>query len=289
MCVMVPVAPISRSPPTSETPTASPSRSAPDIWRSGAFGGLRLSAADCAADNRREPGGSERAGEQVGRCGLESAQDQRRRDRPQHGAELRARLPPACRTPERRPDRARTARDGRRPTSTQREAVARDRQLDAGLLRSARGACNLRRVRHLGDRRDARRSPPSGRTRWSTTPRRSGGHRCRPGCRSCRRRRRSSPADRLRAARGSDSRFGPWMLRSTPRIAALNSWRSVPSKTVRPMPAIPGLISSSGINCETAGRGMQQKTVRATAAAAVRIFIWDRIGNEDELRSSYKC
>ena len=70
-----------------------------------------------AADNRREPGRAESAGEQVRPTpGSNPLMIERRRDRPKHGAELRARRGRHAEHLDVGRAGARTARAARRPT-----------------------------------------------------------------------------------------------------------------------------------------------------------------------------
>ena len=107
-----------------------------------------------SGDHRREAGFAEGAGEEVGDVGLETAHQQRRRDRPHHRAQLRPggggnahRLHVGRARGERRqPGVGRGQRGG--------EALARHRQLEARLAGRAH-ARHRGRVLHLLDRRDA--------------------------------------------------------------------------------------------------------------------------------------
>ena len=53
----------------------------------------------------------------------------------------------------------------------------------------------------------------------------------------------------------------------------LKSFISEPSKIVRPVPTIPGLISSIGIRLVVAGTRTQPKAARATVRRKTRIFM----------------
>ena len=148
MCVTVPVAPISRSPLASETPMASPSRSGPGGGTSAGFAVMPVTIGV-------KPGAAKAGRHQVDGFGLEAADQQRRRDWPQHRADLRAcrggktnRLH-VGRTPRKRRE---ARREGRQRGG---ESLARDRQFETRLVRpAAAGAAG--RVLHLRDRRDAR-------------------------------------------------------------------------------------------------------------------------------------
>ncbi len=113
---------------------------------------VRNLSAERAAEDRRETSGTERSGKQIRRFGLEAADDERGRDRPKHRAELCAgggRHPEYLHVGgavgERRDPPIRRDERGRQP-------FTRDRQLDARLR--PRAARHLRRVLHLGDRRN---------------------------------------------------------------------------------------------------------------------------------------
>ena len=81
---------------------------------------------------------------------------------------------------------------------------------------------------------------------------------------------RAAPSSRARIR----SRFGPWTFRSTPMMWTLKSCRSVPSKTVRPIPdhARPDLVDGH----QRVWRPERETPSRAAAPgprAAVRIFM----------------
>ena len=108
-----------------------------------------------AGHDRREARAAKAGRHQVDGFGLEAAEQQRRRDWPEHRADLRScrggktnRLH-VGRTPRKRRE---ARREGRQRSG---ESLARDRQLETRLVRPA-AAGEPRRVLHLRDRRDAR-------------------------------------------------------------------------------------------------------------------------------------
>ena len=72
------------------------------------------------------------------------------------------------------------------------------------------------------------------------------------------------------------SRRGPWTFFSTPMMVTLKSRNSVPSKTVRPTPTIPGFTSLSGMIVVDAGVETQHNAASADAAATCRKFMMYR-------------
>ena len=59
----------------------------------------------------------------------------------------------------------------------------------------------------------------------------------------------------------------------TPRIRTVKSCSSVPSKTVLPVPTIPGFTSSIGIRAVVAGNEAQPNAASATVTRKTRIFM----------------
>jgi hypothetical protein len=107
-----------------------------------------------APNDGSKASGAEGSREELNRGGLEPAQDERRGDRPEHRAQLRS-----CGL--RKAEDLNVARPARKGLQTaecrlqrRREALTRDGEVDSGLLRWD-SLHHLRRVRHLGNRRDA--------------------------------------------------------------------------------------------------------------------------------------
>ncbi len=69
------------------------------------------------------------------------------------------------------------------------------------------------------------------------------------------------------------SRFGPWMFFRTPMIWTLKSLSSVPSKTVRPTPTMPGLTSLSGMIGVEPFTETRPTAVSANTPAIIRMFM----------------
>ena len=198
------------------TPTASPGSS---------FRVARVSSPACGAAPvvGEELLVAKRRRDQVGDITAEPAEHYRRRDRPEHRADLC--IDRAASVRRNRPARPpATPRTGGPPANADCSVAASV----AGVI--GRSSCaradtargrRLGRLDHLVDRRDAGDRLASRSCRASTTRRRRGVRRCRPGCRSFRRSRRccarGPPSSRARIR----LRLGPITFRSTPMMSNL--------------------------------------------------------------------